>query len=714
MPAPSLNRPQRAAVRTLSGPLLVLAGAGTGKTRVITYRIAELIKHGVKPGRILAVTFTNKAAREMKERALGLLGRKRRGTSAPEISTFHSLCVRVLRRHITLLDYPSAFSIYDRGDQESVARSAIRDIRVGHEKLRPGDLLAQISAWKGASVHAEQALELAETDKQQLAAMAYERYQAALRAAGAVDFDDLLLCTEQLFREHPEARFAEASRFDHLLIDEYQDTNGLQYRIVRALAERHRNICVVGDDDQSIYGWRGAEVAHILGFANDWPDAKIVKLEDNYRSREPILQLANTLISHNSARHDKKLRASRSGGDAPRFLRFEDETAEAQAVVREIRQRIDSAGEDRVSPSDIAVLFRTNEQPRAFEMEFRRARIPYVLVGGMSFYDRKEVRDLLAYLRVLANPADEVSLLRIINTPPRGIGTGTVQTLLSDAVAQGAPLWNVLPSAIHDGRVPHAAAERIELFRRMIDAYRARLGQEPLGEVIRHLFDTIDYRSELERVYKNPANVEARWNSVEELVNAVAQYAARADHPSLLGFLEETALAGREDMRDDKTDKRQVHAVTLMTLHSAKGLEFPHVYMVGMEEGLLPHQRSVADGGQQIAEERRLCYVGVTRAQDTLALTLSKARMKWGKLRPAIPSRFLMEMRGETDRAQRIAEASSARHQEDAAKSEANGAAKKRAAKKRPAKRTAKTRSAAKPKRSPETGRRRATGSTDT
>ncbi len=666
----------------------MLAGAGTGKTRVITYRIAELIKHGVKPGRILAVTFTNKAAREMKERALGLLGRRRRGASAPEISTFHSLCVRILRRHITLLGYPSAFSIYDRGDQESVARSALRDIRVGHEKLRPGDLLAQISAWKGASVRAEQALDLAESDKQQLAAMAYERYQAALRAAGAVDFDDLLLCTEQLFAEHPEARFAEASRFDHLLIDEYQDTNGLQYRIVRALAERHRNICVVGDDDQSIYGWRGAEVAHILGFANDWPDAKVVKLEDNYRSREPILALANTLISHNSTRHDKTLRASRGGGEAPRFLRFEDETAEAEAVVREIRQRVDAETEDRVSPSDIAILFRTNEQPRAFEMELRKARVPYVLVGGMSFYDRKEIRDLLAYLRVLANPTDEVSLLRIINTPPRGIGTGTVQTLLSDAVAQGEPLWNVLPSATHDGRVPHAAAERLEMFRRMIDAYRARLAHEPLAEVVSHLIETIDYRSELARVYKNPADIEARWNSVEELVNAIAQYASSADQASLLGFLEEAALAGRDDTRDDKKDKRQEHAVTLMTLHSAKGLEFPHVYMVGMEEGLLPHQRSVADGGNQIAEERRLCYVGVTRAQDTLALTLCKARMKWGKLRPAIPSRFLMEMRGETERAQRIAEASTARHKEDTANDATK--ASKRASRKPAAKRTAK------------------------
>ncbi len=636
--ATGLNPPQRAAVRTRSGPLLVLAGAGTGKTRVITYRIAELIKHGVKPDRILAVTFTNKAAREMRERATALLGRRRKGAKKPEISTFHSLCVRILRRHIEHLGYPRQFAIYDRGDQESVARAALRDIRVGHEKLRPGDLLYFIGNWKTHSVRPPEALEIADTDKAQLAALAYEKYQASLKASGAVDFDDLLLCTEDLFERFPEVRFAEATRFDHLLIDEYQDTNGLQYRIVRALAERHRNICVVGDDDQSIYGWRGAEVTHILGFAKDWPEAKVVKLEDNYRSCEPILQLANTLIRHNSTRHDKTLRAARGPGAMPRFLRFEDEAAEAQGVVRELRDRLQpDAGGPRVVASDFAILFRTNEQPRAFEMELRKAKIPYVLVGGMSFYDRKEIRDVLSYLRVLANPADEVSLLRIINTPARGIGTGTVETLLEEAVSQGVPLWNVLPGAIADGRVPHAVGQRVEHFRQMVDAFRARLGSEPLRDVVASLISTVDYKSELERAYKNPADVEARWASVEEMVNAVAQYESSGDQPSLVGFLEETALAGRDDTRDDKKDKRQEHSVTLMTLHSAKGLEFPHVYLVGMEEGLMPHQRSVADGGKNIAEERRLCYVGVTRAKDTLTLTLCKGRMKWGKLRAVDP-----------------------------------------------------------------------------
>lgn len=669
-----LNAAQRAAVTTLSGPLLVLAGAGTGKTRVITYRIARLIQSGIEPHRILAVTFTNKAAREMKERAMHLLGGKTRGKNAnqPEISTFHSLCVRILRRHIHLLGYPNEFVIYDRGDQESIARTALRDIRVGHEKLRPGDLLACIGHWKTHSIRPHQAEDHAKTDKEHLAALAYVRYQLALKASGALDFDDLLLCTEELFDKHPEARFAEATRYDHLLIDEYQDTNGLQYKIVKTLADRHRNICVVGDDDQSIYGWRGAEVVHILNFDKDWAGCKVVRLEENYRSRGPILKLANTLIAHNSTRHGKVLLAMRGEGQPPRFVRFEDETSEAAAIAREIRQKIDAPSEERVSPSDIAILFRTNEQPRAFETELRREKVPYVLVGGMSFYDRKEIKDILSYLRVLANPSDEVSLLRIINTPARGIGAGSVETLVADAVSQGKPLWEVLPTAIHDGRISHAIGERIEQFRKMITGFRARLGTGSLSELVTELIRTVEYKAELERLYKTPTEIEARWAAVAELVNAVAAYEERAEQPSLVGFLDETALTGREDQKDDKKDKRQVHAVTLMTLHSAKGLEFPHVYMVGMEEGLLPHQRSIADlGGQAIAEERRLCYVGVTRAQEQLTLSVCKARMKWGKLRPSIPSRFLLEMRGETEKAKRIVEAALA---EFASAPEGNGA----------------------------------------
>jgi DNA helicase II / ATP-dependent DNA helicase PcrA len=654
--APLLNRAQRDAVSTLSGPLLVLAGAGTGKTRVITYRIAELIRSGVHPARILAVTFTNKAAREMRERAVALLGKRTRGDKPPEISTFHSLCVRILRRHARLLGYPKEFSIYDRGDQETLARTALRDVRVGHEKLRPGDLLHLVGTWKNRGLSPEQAETAAEKDKEQLGAMAFHRYQANLKASGAMDFDDLLLKTDELFKNFPEARFAEASRFDHVLVDEYQDTNDLQYRVLRALAERHRNLCVVGDDDQSIYGWRGAEIAHILGFSRDWPEAKIVRLEENYRSTKPILDLANTLIHHNGSRHEKTLRPTNEGGAAPRFLRFEDEVAESEGIVREIEGRLRPTDGPRTVPSDIAILFRTNEQPRAFELELRRAGIPYVLVGGMSFYDRKEVRDVLSYLKVLANPSDEVSLLRIINTPPRGIGASSVEVLMRRAVDQGVPLWSVLPQADADPDLSHGVGARVQEFQKLIEGFRARLGREPLAALATELITTVDYRAELQRTYKDASEAEARVKGVEALVNSIALYESRATDPSLLGFLEETQLSGRES---DKDDDRQSHALTLMTLHSAKGLEFNIVYLVGMEEGLLPHARSVTEG-RNIEEERRLCYVGVTRARVELTMSFSKGRVKWGKMRPSIPSRFLFEMRGETERAQRAAAAAAA------------------------------------------------------
>ena len=662
-----LNPAQKQAVNTLSGPLLVLAGAGSGKTRVIAHRIAELIKRGIDPERILAVTFTNKAAREMKERVSVLLKKKRlksRGT--PEVSTFHSLCVRILRRQIHRLGYPKSFAIYDRNEQETIARGALRDVHVGPDKLRPGDLLAMIGSWKSRSVRPEQALETAESDRAQLAAMAYARYQEALRGAGAVDFDDLLLCTEEVFDRFPRARRDEAARYDHLLIDEYQDTNHLQYRIVRALAKRHKNLCVVGDDDQSIYGWRGAEVTHILGFQKDWPGATVVRLEENYRSRAAILEAANRLIAFNRTRHDKVLRPIREGGDPPRMLRFEDEVEEATVVVREIRRRGDAPEHERVPPGSFAILFRTNEQPRAFEMELRRARVPYVLVGGQSFYDRREIRDVLAYLKVLARPEDEVSLLRVINTPSRGIGASTVQQLVANAVEAGCPVWNVLGAAHTDARIPDVAGQRVERFRALVEKHRQQVGKVPLPTLAERLLGEIGYKDELERLYKNPADVESRWSSIEELVNSMALFEQRTKGATLERFLEDAVLSSRDDLQEE-ADKRAPHAVKLMTLHSAKGLEFGHVFMVGMEEDLLPHHRSVADGGAAaIDEERRLAYVGVTRAMDTLTLTLTKTRMKWGKPRPSIPSRFLMELKGDAERAKMASEAAAARHRKTA------------------------------------------------
>ena len=645
-----LNPPQHEAVHTLKGPLLVLAGAGTGKTRVVTFRIAELIKHGVRPGQILAVTFTNKAAAEMQERAAGLLGKRKKGQEKPEISTFHSLCVRILRRHITKLGYPAQFAIYDRGDQEAVARAALRDIKVPNAVLRPGDLIQIISRWKTGSIRPPQAASIAQSDKEHLAAMAYRRYQKALKLAGAVDFDDLLLCTEELFVSSPEARTAEAQRFSHLLVDEYQDTNGAQYRIIKALAVGHRNLCVVGDDDQSIYGWRGAEVTHILRFQRDWPDAKVVRLEANYRSTGAILKMANRLIAHNKLRHDKVLKPFREDGEPPRILQYPDEETEANQVIEEINSQIFR----RIAqPRDFAILFRTNEQPRAFEQELRRAKLPYTLIGGMSFYDRKEVRDILAYLRVLAHPRDEVSLLRIINTPARGIGAKAVELLLAHAVSQGKPMWEILPETSKLEEFPPAAVEAVGKFAALVEHYRERAKREPLVDVVMDLIQNVNYQDEIKRQYKEPADQTARWNSVEEVVNSLAGYQQRTEEPTLAGFLEDTALAGRDDQQDKETQLAK-NAIVLMTLHSAKGLEFPQVYLVGMEEGLLPHHRSVEAEGAAIDEERRLCYVGVTRAQDRLTMTLALNRNKWGKPRPTTPSRFLFELLGKADNPQAL------------------------------------------------------------
>jgi DNA helicase-2/ATP-dependent DNA helicase PcrA len=653
-----LNPAQQAAVETLRGPLLVLAGAGTGKTRVVTHRIANLIRHGTAPDRILAVTFTRKAAGEMQERAAALLtppakngkklARAPRGKKAPprpQISTFHALCVQVLRRHITKLGYPERFAICDRGDQESLARGALREIRVPDETLRPGDLLAIIGSWKNRSVTPSGAASLAASDREHLAAAAYKRYQRQLQSRGVVDFDDLLLLTERLLTEHPAIRRDEAGRFDHVLVDEYQDTNGSQYRIVKSLAMAHRNLCVVGDDDQSIYGWRGAEVTHILRFKEDWPDAAVVRLEENYRSAGAILEFANTLIAFNRQRHDKVLRPARGAGPRPRILQLQDETQEAETVVADIVETLKQPG---VRAANFAILCRTNEQPRAFETELRRANLPYILVGGMSFFDRKEVRDLLAYLKTIDAPADEPSLLRILNNPPRGIGAAAVKQLVAHAVENAHPVWESLLTPAACGLAP-AAAEAVAKFTTLITDLQSLAERLPPEKLLAAVLDRTRYREELTRLYPDATEREARTASVEELLNAAAGHSSKAETPSLRGFLDDVALGNRDDA-DDKEQELARNAVALMTLHSAKGLEFPYVYMVGMEEGILPHKRSLElPDDSAIDEERRLCYVGVTRAQERLTLSLALSRRKWGKPRETIPSRFLFEMTGQPD-----------------------------------------------------------------
>ncbi len=667
-----MNAAQQEAVTTLSGPLLVLAGAGTGKTRVITLRIANLIRHGIDPERILSVTFTNKAAKEMAERAFALLGGKPK--RKPWISTFHSLCVKVLRQEIEELGYPKNFTIYDRGDQEAAARRALRDLRVGEKQMKPGDLVNRISQWKTNAVTAAQARDNIDHDGDMLCAMGYKKYQSILKSSGSVDFDDLLMLTNQLFCEHPNVLEKYQRRFDHVQIDEYQDTNGSQFDLIEALVRPHGNLCVVGDDDQSIYAWRGADVSHILKFPSVFPGTKVVRLQENYRCTEQILGLANSLVRHNRDRHEKRLIASKNIPGSVRYREYETEELEAETVVREIEffVRNGSATANAISPDsdvdpysvqvndasrsmrascspdDFAILFRTNEQPRAFEVQLRRFKVPYVLLGERSFFDNKEVRDILAYLRVISQPLDEQSLLRIINTPTRGIGDSTVEKVLARAVQTKRRFWDAVPTLVQECEITAKAGAALEVFERLLADFRSRFEQTPkqMSETLHDLLETINYDDEIQRSYKTPEQQLVRQGIVETLLETLQTYCNSADEPTLAGFLDDLALAGRDD-EPDKDEQLKQRGVRLMTIHAAKGLEFTRVYLVGMEEGLLPHRRSVDSEEvtpQSIEEERRLCYVGVTRAKDSLTLTRAQYRKKWGKMRETIPSRFLHEM----------------------------------------------------------------------
>jgi DNA helicase-2/ATP-dependent DNA helicase PcrA len=592
-----------------------------------------------------------------------------------------------LKRHARELGYPEKFTIYDRSDAESVARTILREIKVHEDMLKPSDFLNIVSQWKNVGVKPEQANAAAMSDKEHLAASGYKRYQRQLKLQAAFDFDDLLVCAEQLLQDNEAVRKIEAGKYDHVLVDEYQDTNGCQYRIIKALAIDHRNLCVVGDDDQSIYGWRGAEVRHILNFKNDWPEATMVRLEDNYRSTDAILQMANRLIVFNSHRHEKTLRAARPNGQQPRILQFASEAEEAKGVVEEIGGRLD--GDRTLKPGDFAILFRTNEQPRPFEMELRRCKLPYVITGSQSFFDRKEVRDLLSYLRWLDTPDDELALLRIINVPPRGMGAASVDKLLKKAVADSSSVWKVMRDPTMLGSLPSPAqsgvaklkqlqaefARRTVAFSKHLDqeaeeesqptnvsnspsteaeqAEPEMLGSDSLTRIVGDMIDAIKYRNEVERLYPDPDECAMRLSSVEEVINAVAEYEQEAESPSIHDFLSSVTLAGRE-FGSPKEKEMKRNAISLMTYHSAKGLEFSIVYMVGMEEGILPHRKSITGDADAVDEERRLCYVGVTRAQDELSLTLPMSRFKWGKSRPTFPSRFLYEVTGQAENPNRL------------------------------------------------------------
>lgn len=663
-----LNAAQSDAVLAPPGPLLVLAGAGTGKTRVVISRIAHLVRHGARPSRILAVTFTNKAAREMLTRATGLLGgsgpRKGKPGHAPErpeISTIHSLCVRILRRHATTLGYPERFAIIDRGEQESAARAALKAIKVADTVLSPGDLVDRVSRWKSRGMRPGDAIETVSADADNtwtLAAAGYRRYQESLKTAGAVDFDDLLLLVDELFATDEEIRRAEAGRFDHLLIDEYQDTSGIQERILTALARDHKSICVVGDDDQSIYAWRGAEISHILEFARRWPGARIVKLEENYRSTPEIIRAANQLIEHNGRRHGKTLVAVGPAGVPPSIVQAQDEMDEARRIVSDIESLF---RERQCDPGDAVILVRTGEQTRAYEQELRRRQVPYELVGSKSFFDRREVKDVMALLRLLVDPDDDLALARVANVPPRGISAATIQAARAGAAAAGTSLWREMVSMREHGKLSSAAAAGVTALERLFSqgGLAAPTSGEPRGAVLlRKLLEDVGYRPYLVKEYADdPAEAETRWACCEEIATALDEHErgrrASGDLGGVIrGFLDDFVLQVEDQEDRFKDDKPKGNVLRLMTLHAAKGLEFDCVWMVGMEENILPHHRSIGDGIQAIDEERRLCYVGVTRARRRLVLSLCLTRTKWGKPKPCRPSRFLYEMTGQAEKFQ--------------------------------------------------------------
>jgi DNA helicase-2/ATP-dependent DNA helicase PcrA len=629
-----LNPEQRTAVETTEGPLLVLAGAGSGKTRVLTHRIAYLIGVcGIPPEAILAVTFTNKAAEEMRERIRKLLG--------PEVDdlwvcTFHSACVRILRRDAGHLGLSRGFVIYDESDSLSLVKEALRRHGLDPKAHEPRRLRWRIDQWKNEgrlpAAAAEQAGDL---DAEQ-AAEIYATYQRLLAEANALDFGDLLVWTVELFERFPEVLAHYRRRFQYVLVDEYQDTNGVQYRLVNQLAGEHRNLCVVGDPDQSIYAWRGADVRNILDFERDFDHTKVVRLERNYRSTRPILDAASALIAHNTDRKEKRLVTDREGGDRIRVYEARDERDEAQFVIRDVLERVRGAGS---SFGQHAVFYRTNAQSRPIEEELLKYDVPYVVVGGVRFYDRAEVKDVLAHLRLAVNPADGMALRRIVNTPPRGIGKATIERAAQAAQEHSGTLLEGLARAQRAGGLGRTGA-RVQAFLELLDGLLPALRPEGPARAIALVLERTGYLHHLEQEHTPEA--EGRIENLRELVAGAEDFEAAnpepGDRSALELFLDQVALVSDLDQAEMRSDR-----VSLMTAHTAKGLEFPVVYLVGMEEGIFPHAASSNDASG-LEEERRLCYVGMTRAMERLVLTCAQERRRFGSRSFGVPSRFLDEI----------------------------------------------------------------------
>jgi DNA helicase-2/ATP-dependent DNA helicase PcrA len=634
----TLNPQQLAAVRHTDGPLLLLAGAGSGKTRVITFRIAYLLRQkGVPAGNILAVTFTNKAAREMKERVEELVGK--RDSRGMVISTFHALGVRLLREEIERLGYKKNFSIYGAADQVRLIRDLAQNLNGGGKTFDADRILWMISDAKNRLIPPEEFQPQAHAEYGQVAADVYPRYQRALKAFNAVDFDDILMLTVRLLEQHPKVLEKARDRFRYVMVDEYQDTNAAQYRLLRLLCDRHGNLCVVGDDDQSIYGWRGADLGNILDFEKDFPNTRVIKLEQNYRSTGNILKAANAVIRNNYKRKEKALWTASGAGVPIDLLRCADEEDEARVVVEQIHAE---RFRHHLNYSDFAILYRTNAQSRAFEEQLRYENIPYVLIGGQQFFDRKEVKDTVAYFKVLVNPRDEVNLLRILNMPRRGIGETTADRLIRFSAERELSLWEVMKDPGEVEALGEKARDAIDGFVRLLEGFRERFRRPVvLAETARAFLEEIGLEDELYRTADDPTKARRRVDNVWEVVNAMASFQEREPRSTLAGFLEKVSLLDRDEPgRGSKEEQLARDAVVLMSLHSSKGLEFPTVFLVGLEEGFLPHKKSV-DETFDVDEERRLCYVGITRARRRLLLLNVRQRKKYGRMQVRTPSRVL-------------------------------------------------------------------------
>jgi superfamily I DNA/RNA helicase len=633
----TLNPQQRLAAETIRGPVLILAGAGTGKTRVITYRIAHMVDRGIAPGNILGVTFTNKAAREMEERVRKLLPKSKTDdkNNRPTICTFHSLCVRILRQHIEKLGYKRNFVIYDTAEQLAAVKKILSAISAKGEKTDPGAILGMLSKFKNGG---ENSAAFGDPSVRALAQHIAKRYESALHACNAVDFDDLILLTLRLFREHPDALEACRAKYKYVMVDEYQDTNAAQFELVHSLTKEHRNFCVVGDDDQSIYGWRGAEIANLLNLEQHFPEVKIVKLEQNYRSTTTILNAANAIIKNNVRRRGKSLWSSNGAGGKIQLQTYENDEAEAREIVGQIDfKRL----AHRIPWKDCAILFRTNQQSRPLETELRKAGVKYHLIGGQSFFDRREIKDFLAYTKMFLNPNDDISLLRIANVPARGLSDVTMERLLAASHERGCSVFTAMKNPLVTTTFQKNTRESIEAFVEFIERTQSQLQTTAndfrLQTWADNFVNETGYYAELTRLEKNPELSESRIRNLKELMLTM-DGEGNAPMERLENFLENVTLdSDRVEEKENTSD-----AVTLITMHSCKGLEFPHVFVVGLEDGLLPHSRSKVEGTMD--EERRLFYVAVTRAMLTLTISHCAGRKKYGQLLPCQPSPFLKEL----------------------------------------------------------------------